>query len=336
MLKALTLLLGLSTAISAAEIKVGEAVDYSKLAFYPDRWEKQGFDTQLYPWTGEHIAFLTISEDFDPKAMTGFVGTLDRGWNTYKTFTGKSPKLSRHINGKATIAAIPGGGLTCGYGCGFVGATGIEANGFYNGTYDAIKRDPRNTPHIYFYEMGRNFFTFGDKHSAFTTGFAVFMRYVCIDSLELIDGDKRTRKIIDAAVDGHAKTDMSFLKAFTNSYGLTEKQNRLNHGPTDQPVLYASAMLKLWKSQGDDWLKAFFRHIHEAPKYSHQSKEGARNQSLSWYFAASLAAQKDLAPVFVEQWRLPLTDEEKKSLAKIAWNDTALTVADLHKKLKEN
>lgn len=48
MLKAPTLLLGLSTTISAAEVKVGEAVDYSKLAFYPDRWEKQGFDTQLY------------------------------------------------------------------------------------------------------------------------------------------------------------------------------------------------------------------------------------------------------------------------------------------------
>jgi len=333
MLKALALSLCLASIVPAAEIKAGKAVDYSKLAFYPDRWKKQGFEMQLHPWAGDEIVFLTISDDLDPKAMTGFVGKLDGGWKTYQEFTGKSPRPARQLDGRAPIAAIPGGGLTCGFGCGFVGATGIEVNGFYNGTYESIKKDPRNTPHVYFYEMGRNFFTFGDKHSAFTTGFAVFMRYVCIDTLELADNDKRTRQVINDAVDGYAKTDMSFLKAFTNAHGLTEKQNRLKHGPTDQPVLYASAMLKLWKTHGDDWLKSFFRHIDKAPGASQRSKEGARHQSLSWYFAASLAAGKDLAPTFVNQWRLPLTHEETKALSTVNWEDKSLTVADLHQKV---
>ncbi|YCM42722.1 hypothetical protein V2O64_15520 [Verrucomicrobiaceae bacterium 227] len=330
MLKSLLSLALLASLSPAAEIEAGKAIDYSKLAFYPDRWEKQGFEMQLHPWVGEHIAFLTVTDDFDPKAMTGFIGKLDGGWKTYLDFTGKSPRPTRQVDGKTPIAAIPGSGLTCGFGCGYVGHTGIEANGFYTNTYKSIQKDPRNTPHIYFYEMGRNFFTFGERHNAFTTGFAVFMRYVCIDTLELVDGDKRTREVINNAVDGYAKTDLPFLKAFTNAYGLTEKDNRLKHSPTDQPVLYASAMLKLWKAHGNDWAKAFFRQIHTAPKASQNSKEGARTQAISWYLAASLAAKKDLAPVFVEQWRLPLTDLEKKALKDVKWDDESLTVASLH------
>ncbi len=314
----------------AAEIKAGKPIDYSALAFYPDRWEKQGFEMQLHPWVGENVAFLTISDDFDTKAMTGFIDKLDGGWQTYLDFTGKAPGLSRQIDGKPTIAAIPGSGLTCGLGCGFVGHTGIEIEGFYTGTYPSIQKNPRKTPHVYFYEMGRNFFTFGERHDAFTTGFAVFMRYVCIDTLALVDEDKATRRVIDHAVNDYAATNIPFLKAFTNSYGLGEKQNRLKHGPTDQPVLYASAMLQLWKAHGNDWAKAFFRQIHTAPKAKQQTTEGARNQAISWYLASSLAAKKDLAGTFVDQWRLPLTDREKMALADVKWDDENLTVASLH------
>ena len=44
-------------------------------------------------------------------------------------------------------------------------------------------------PHYVFYEMGRNYYTFGDRHSCFITGFAVFMRYVCMDALKCEDTD---------------------------------------------------------------------------------------------------------------------------------------------------
>jgi hypothetical protein len=44
-----------------------------------------------------------------------------------------------------------------------------------------------------------NFYTFGDRHSCFTTGFAVFMRYVCMDTLGCHD-DEQVREAV-AAVD---------------------------------------------------------------------------------------------------------------------------------------
>jgi hypothetical protein len=65
--------------------------------------------------------------------------------------------------------------------------------------YPALQRDPLAIPHYVFYEMGRNFYTFGDRHSCFVTGFAVFMRYVCMDTLKFHDEDRRTRQTIEEA-----------------------------------------------------------------------------------------------------------------------------------------
>lgn len=287
----------------------------------------------MYPWAGQHITLLTISEGLDPEAMEGFVSRLDEGWELYQNFTGKSPRLFKHLDGKATICALPKNDLTCGYGCGYVGATGIEIIQFYGDHLPSFKKNPKTMPHAYYYEMGRNFYTFGHKHSVFTTGFAVFMRYVCIDSLKGIDQDGRTRKTINDAIDDYVKSDLTFLKTFTNSYGLTEKDHRLPKRPTDQNVLYASAMLKLWKEHGDHWLKSFYHHLDTAPAQPGQSKEGARLQCLSWYLASSLAAKKDLAPTFVDQWRFQLTEAEKTALKKIKWDVEKLTVSELIKQV---
>lgn len=334
MLRLLTATLLLSLApFSSAEIKPGDGLDYAKLAFYPKRWKEKKIDTVMFPWIGENVAFLTITDSFDPKVMTTFVSTLDQAWATYLKFTAKAPRMHRHIEGKAPIAAIPDGNLSCGAGCGYVGSTGIEANYFYSSTYKNLQKNPKATPHLYFYEMGRNFFTFGNKHDSFTTGFAVFMRYVCTDTLDVVDNDKRTRKTIDKAIEEYATSDLGFLKTFTNTHGLTEKQNRLKTSPTDQPVMYASAMLHLWKQLGDDWLTAYYKNIHTLPGHSNKTKQGARAQSLGWYLSASLAAQKDLAPIFVEKWRFPLTAEEKKALSKIDWKSKNLTAAVLLKQL---
>lgn len=323
------------TTFASAEIKVGDGIDYSKLAFYPDRWKEKKVDTTLFPWVGENVAFLTMTDSFDQKIMNQFVGSLDQGWGTYLRFTGKAPRMHRSVQGKAPIAAIPDGGLTCGAGCGYVGATGIEANYFYSSTYKNLQKNPKDIPHLYFYEMGRNFFTFGRKHDCFTTGFAVFMRYVCIDTLDVVDNDKRTRQTIDKAIGEYAGSDLDFLKTFTNAYGLTEKQNRLKTSPTDQPVMYASAMLHLWKEHGDDWLSAYYRNIHTLPPVGNRSKEGARTQSLGWYLAASIAARKDLAATFVDKWRFPITNDEKVALAKVDWKSPDLNAGDLLKQIQK-
>ena len=317
------------TALLPAEFKAGAAIDYSKLAFYPKRWLDQKIDSEMYPWVGKHVAILTISDGLDPKAMEGFVSRLDDGWSIYQDFTGKSPRLFKHLAGKATICALPQNDLSCGYGCGYLGSTGIEMTHFYKDHLPRFQKNNKAIPHVYYYEMGRNFYTYGHKHSVFTTGFAVFMRYLCIDSLKGVDHDVRTREVINRAIEVYTESDLKFLNTFTNSMGGHEKGNRLKITPSDQNVMYASAMLKLWKEHGDDWLKSFYQHLEKSPAIPGQSKRGARSQCLTWYLACSLAAKKDLAATFVGQWRLPLTEQEKAALEQVNWSDEKLTVAKI-------
>lgn len=323
---AVAVLLTAAPAFAADLLRPGPPTDYGKLAFNPGEWTKRGLSTVLVPWTGERVVFLTTNANLDPRIMTLFLARLDGGWKLYADLTGRTPGLFKQLDGKPTIAAVPRASLTCGYGCGYIGATGIEVAGFYADDYPLVTRQTNAFPHYYFYEMGRNFYTFGDRHSAFITGSAVFMRYVCMDALGCDDPDRRTRDIIERAEDLYAKSGLSFLKAFTMLGGLSEKEPRLKHPdgkplqPSDQPVIYASAMLKLRRDCGGDaWVKRFFAQLVKCPKIKADSAQAALRQSLSWLVAASCAARKDLSGLFVDRWRLPLSPETRQALARVRW-----------------
>ena len=295
-----------SHAEEAKPLKPGGAVDYGKMAFYLEKWKKQ---------------------KVDGKTMARFVGRLDAGWKVYADLVGKAPRPFKQVAGKPCIAAVPDASLTCGLGCGYIGATGIEVGGFYASDYPLVKKQPRAFPHYYFYEMGLNYYVFGDRHSLFVTGFAVFMRYACMDALKCEGPDAATRKVIEQAEQGHADSKMPFLKAFATLDGLGEKGPRLKDRegkdihPSDQPVLYAAAMLKLRKDHGGDaWARRFFAALHRCPEVKPDTKEKALQQSLSWLVSASVAARKDLTPVFCDRWRMPLPDATRKALKAVDWS----------------
>ena len=319
-------------AIAGAEaIKPGSPVDYAELAFEPARWKERGISTQMVPWEGQHIVFLTTAAPLDASAVTRFVKRMDSGWKLYADLTGRSPSPHKQLRGKPVIAAVPDAELTCGYGCGFIGTTGIEIGGFYASDYPLIQRSPKAYPHYVFYEMGRNFYTFGDRHSLFITGYAVFMRYVCMDTLGCDDPDRGTRIAIEKAEALYAESrDLTFLKAFTTLDGYDEKRPRLKAlSPSDQPVIYASAMLKLHKECGkNDWLRRFYAALAACPEVKPDSKEAGLRQSLHWYVAASIAARKDLSSVFCDRWRLPLARKAREAAAKIRWSRSDLKPAE--------
>lgn len=318
----------------AAEIIPGDPVDYGPLAFQPQTWAEKQQDTHLLPWEGRAIVFLTLPGDYDRKLMDRWVHRLDDGWALYADLTGARPRPFKQLHGKATIAAVPAG-FTCGSGCGFIGVTGVELDMFYRWNYPALQKHPEAMPHYVFYEMGRNFYTFGDRHSCFITGFAVFMRYICMDNLKCADDDQPTRAVIEQAEALVAKSDLSFLKAFTNADGLIEKQARLNVQPSDQPVTYASAMLRLYRENGgNDWLRRFFRALAQCPASKRDTRAGALQQCWHWYLCASLAAGQDLAPVFADQWHLPLTPATRRQLAALDWKQPGLTPAEINKQIE--
>lgn len=317
----------------AAALKPGERVDYSKFAFQPKDWEQRGLSLQLTPWTGKSVVFLTTDGALDPGLMGLWVSRLDAGWKVYADLTGQRPEPFRQIGGKVTIAAVPESDLTCGAGCGFVGAMGIELAMFYDHNYPELKAHPKAMPHYVFYEMGRNFYTFGDRHSCFITGFAVFMRYVCMDALNCEDRDAGTRKTIEGVEPLFSKSGLTFLELFTNSPALDEKVDRIKDekgrgiSPSDQPVTYASAMLRLRRQNGGDaWLKRFFQELAACPGADLHTREGALTQCWHWLLCSSVAAKKDLSPVFAGEWKMPLAEDTRAALGKIDWKKEGLTL----------
>lgn len=316
-----------------APLEPGAPVDYSKHAFHPKSWEARKLDLHLIPWTGKEVVFLTIDDSNDPELMALWVSRLDAGWRLYAELTGSEPRRHLHLGGKVTIAAVPGADLTCGAGCGYVGASGIELANFYTENYPELKTHPKAMPHYVFYEMGRNYYTFGDRHSCFITGFAVFMRYVCMDTLKYEDTDLATRAVIESVEPLLAKSELSFLDLFTNTGSSGEKESRIKDAtgrlitPSDQPVRYAAAMLRLRRENGGDgWVKRFFSELATCTGSPNDTKEGALSQGWHWMLAASVAAKKDLSPVFVGEWRLPLDDKTRTALANLDWKKEDLTV----------
>jgi hypothetical protein len=320
----------------AAELKPGALVDYSTNAFQPASWKERGLDTNLVPWTGEHLVFLTVDDKLDHQLMERWVSRLDAGWHLYEELTGRKPTPFKQIDGKASIAAVPSSELTCGLGCGYVGATGIELAMFYEHDYPMLQKNPKAMPHYVFYEMGRNYFTFGNRHSCFTTGFAVFMRYVCMDLLECEDPDAGTRKTIESVAEHFSGSEAGFLGLFTMATGIDEKAARVKNpagdwiSPSDQPVCYASAMLQLRRENGGDaWVKRFFTELALAPESPPAALEGARSQCWHWLLAASIAAGKDLSPLFAGEWGMPITAKTRAALGKIKWQEPDLNLTQL-------
>ena len=311
----------------AAPLTADPPIDYAAHAFFPERWKNLGIDTWLVPWAGDRVVLLTRTADLDPATVRIFLERLDGAWKLYAETVGRLPQPRGMLDGKPTVAAVPDGRLTCGVGCGTIGAAGVEICGFYDRDYALVRKDPRAFPHYYFYEIGRNYYVFGDRHSSFITGFAVFMRYVCMDALGCTDPEAALRTSIESAEARYAEGTMGFLRAFTMQGGLGEKAPRLEQfaGPSDQPVLYASAMLKLRRDHGGDvWAGRFFRAIMQCPEAPADTPAGAITQSRAWLVAASVAARRDLSGVFCDRWRLPVSAALRMALAEIDWTAEGL------------
>lgn len=317
-----------------AEIQPVNA-DYSRLAFYPDRWRKAEADFQMLAWEGSHVVFLTKKGEYDSQTLTKFVSRLDQAWDTYHELIGTTPNRFKQFNDKPTICAIPNSNLSCGYGCGYVGATGIEASAFYSVDLPNFVKDNESFQHYYFYEMGRNYFVFGDRHSLFTTGYAVFMRYVCMDRLQCKDNDARTRSTIESCEEVYANSDLGFFDTFTN-LGNGEKSNRLKDesgrsiSPSDQPVMYATAMLKLRNDfGGDEWVSRFYHRLRECNPQKATNIQSAHTQCYNWLVCASAAAGQDLSSTFADRWRMPLSDEQRKVMSATDWNAEEISVSEI-------
>ena len=163
-----------------------------------------GDNLTMNVWQGTNISFLTPVTSSDPvvagltlstsaeNIMGQIVTNVDQAYNYYALACGSLPAPyppNYYVNGRSTIAAVDNTG---GAGYSWIGSTGIELQ---TGTFDVLYNNVaanNQYDQVTFYELGRNFWTFGNQlngnssgvnigQTSFTTGFAVFMRFQSMD-----------------------------------------------------------------------------------------------------------------------------------------------------------
>jgi serralysin len=148
-------------------------------------FDYRSFDMVTYkltPWKGKHIALLTKSDTLDRIAMAEILSGLDAAYEYYSQLTARTPKPFHIYEGLSSIAQVP---KTCGAGCGYLGATGIELlDATFETLYARVKSSGAFDQAV-FYEFGRNFWFYGsqlEKVDPLVTGFAILNRFLSMDA----------------------------------------------------------------------------------------------------------------------------------------------------------
>jgi hypothetical protein len=142
----------------------------------------------------KEIQLLFSNKDYDKTSLKKILDLYDSAYILAARISGEEPSIDSAYREKLTLAVVPD---TCGSGCGKLGMKGIELT---EKKFDEVYRlfvDSAKHDHIFFYELGRNFWFY---EAAFTlpnnseveyirTGFAIFLRNVLINKLKIEVGN---------------------------------------------------------------------------------------------------------------------------------------------------
>lgn len=283
---------------------------------YPVKYtDFNGAALNLYAWEGKKVAILSRNASLNPMTMFAWATTMDSVYNFYKRCTGREPGVGKMVNNHTTVADVPS---TCGAGCGYLGATGLELQDtyfdiMYNGINDHNQYDQAN-----FYEFGRNFWFYGGQlayksNDPITTGYAVLMRFMAMDATGVQGGPfngtmsyAQFRSAVESLVDQY--TGNPSLN-WANTLGANAGVPGGFGGAAD---LFASFCMRLRRDYGGD------NFIANVWKYAGQASAAATTQDAvdNFILAACAAAGKNLTNLFTVEWRWPMSAAAQAAAAK--------------------
>jgi hypothetical protein len=265
-----------------------------------------GVEYERYPWEGKKITLLTETNDLNPATMRRWLEGVDSAYSYYAKCAGREPwseGMATYINKRSTIASVP---ETCGAGCGYLGATGVEImSGLFTEVYQSIlSADQFNQ--VLFYELGRNFWFYSDQlaykdNDPVVTGYAVFMRFVVMAASNL---------------EGAPFNDWSFPEFKSKVRGLLDLyladasltwENTLGRGagyPTmlGGTDLFASFCFYLMEHHGGAaWVENVWKYAGARP-----AAKTTQDAVDNFIIAASQAAGTNLTALF-RSWRWPVS-----------------------------
>lgn len=256
----------------------------------------QGETSNLYKYEGKRTMLLAKSNSLDTAIMRKWVNAMDGAYNFYKLCTGREPDFlpSTYINQRSTIASAD---PTCGAGCGYLGATGIELlDVYFDQCYTSLKFDNKYEQ-ITFYEMGRNFWFYGNKLSytndPITTGYAVFMRFMSMKYLGF-DGNPSHVEFVNQ-IRGLRTTYLANTSLnWSNTLGVGQGVPDSSWSAAD---LFASFCFYLEETYGWQWLQNVWKYAALRP-----DRVTTQDAVDNFVIASSQAANKNLVSLF-QEWR---------------------------------
>ena len=284
---------------------------------------------QKTAWVGRNVAFLTASSAKDPVVMDKLTTTFDAVFDYYAEATGQLPTPYLTYQGRSLVAEVD---VSCGAGCGFLGATGVElAAGYFGVLYDGVRLSDQYDQ-VLFYEFGRNFYFYDSKirykesgplaapvgqSGWIGTGYAVLMRFASMDATGVKPAAyggapfATFRASVEGMVDTYVATP---ALNFQNT--LLINQHPDGGGTTD---FFASLCLRLAKWYGPQVLSRMWLEI------------GGRGDALTtqdavdnWFLGCCYGTQRNLATLFSTTWKIPLS-AAAQSEAQARWGAPVTT-----------
>ncbi len=272
---------------------------------------EMGETLKMNIWQGTHVALLTPTSvtGLNPRVMAKILAAFDDAYEYYASATGAQPKPDPgyEINGRDTVAVV---NYTCGAGCSYLGTTGIELLApYFTILYNGVK-DNSQYDQVVFYELGRNFWFYGNQldgtsigQKTFTTGFAVLMRFLSLDSTGLAGGpfnswtyaefEQNEKNLVDEYV---ADPQLNFSDTLAIGQGVPNS----DLSSTD---LFASFLFRLGLDYGGDaFYESLWKQVAVEPAAT--TDQGAID---NMFLAACYAADHNLTSLFVDTWRWPIS-----------------------------
>ena len=276
------------------------------LSLYMNAQEPQTYTTfggetlTMYKYEGAKTMLLAKDNTLDTVIMRKWLNAMDGAYNFYTLCTGQEPYHlpSTYINQKSTIASAD---PTCGAGCGYLGATGIELLDVYFDLCFTSILFENKYEQITFYEFGRNFWFYGNKlsylHDPITTGYAVFMRFM---SMKYIGVDDHPSHV--EFVNSIRKLRTDYLADpslnWSNTLGIAQGVPGSPWGAAD---LFASFCFYLEETYGWQWLQNVWKYAALRP-----DRVTTQDAVDNFIIASSQAVNTNLVPLF-QEWRWPVS-----------------------------
>ena len=135
----------------------GSCIKKSEILYNSFKGEKYHLDLI----NGKNVSFALLKNPIPINDLTELILKVDSAYDYAKILTGFEPRAkSDFLIDKLIYAQVSN---TCGVGCGYLGMKGIEIEKeYFNNALPNFFED-KKIDHLFFYEMGRNFFPYSNK-----------------------------------------------------------------------------------------------------------------------------------------------------------------------------